>query len=140
MSKNSAFGRQVTEILTTGTVPSWVNTTTTPNLWVSLHTDDPDEGNQSTHEVSYTGYARQPIARSAGAWNITILDARNANEIVFPAPTGGVGDEVWFLGIGLSQTGPGTLLISSNVLDPIYTVAISDPITIPIGNLRIRER
>ncbi len=138
MAKNSAFGRQVTGILCTKTVPSWV--ADADYLWVSLHTANPDEGNQTTNEVSYTGYARQPIARTADKWNITAVDARNTEVVTFPAPTGGAGDEVWYIGVGLNETGAGTLLISSNVLDPIYTVAISDPITIPVGNLRIRER
>lgn len=138
MAKNYAYGKQITEILCTKSVPSWV--TDNDYLWVSLHTDDPDEGNQSTYEVYYDNYARQPIERVAGAWIIGLSDARNKDEVVFPKPTGGAGDEVWYVGVGLAETGAGTLLISSNVLDPVYTVSVSEDIVIPAEGLRIRER
>ena len=37
------------------------------NLYVSLHTADPGEaGDQTTSEISYTGYARVAVARSTG--------------------------------------------------------------------------
>ena len=138
MSTNNQLGKEFTEILCTGEVPVWV--TEAAYLWVSLHTDDPDEGDQTTYEVDYTGYARQSIARDPAKWDITIGGAKNTEVVTFPAPTGGDGDEVRYVGVGLEETGAGTMLITSNVLDPVYTIAIDEPITIPINGLWIRER
>jgi len=42
------------------------------SLFIALHTADPGEdGTQATSEVSYTGYARVAVARTAGGWTVS---------------------------------------------------------------------
>ena len=45
---------------------------TAGSLYLSLHTADPTAGgNQSSSEISYTGYSRQAVARSSGGFTVT---------------------------------------------------------------------
>lgn len=48
------------------------NSATAGSFYVALHSSDPgDAGNQTTNEVSYTGYARVDVARSAGGFTVS---------------------------------------------------------------------
>jgi hypothetical protein len=59
------------------------------NLYVSLHTADPDEaGTQTTNEASYGSYARVAVARGAG-WTVTGSSVSPAANIDFPAAISG---------------------------------------------------
>ncbi len=47
-----------------------VASTASTSIWVSLHTADPaDTGDQSTNEISYTGYLRKVTNRTTVDWN-----------------------------------------------------------------------
>jgi hypothetical protein len=111
------------------------------DLWVSLHTADPNEeevvpvpggyafrrkdnppamGNQTTHEVHYKGYSRIPLGP------VCIIDeagetAVNAKKLEFPKVKSG-GTIAKFLGIGTKKTGPGHLLF---VMDLGHKVNLS---------------
>ncbi len=93
------------------------NTATSPltNVYVALHTATPGAaGNQSTNEISYTGYARVAVARSnaSPAWTITGTNPASASPnatIVFPASTGGTGGTATFFSIGSAATGAGEI-------------------------------
>jgi len=99
---------------------------------VSLHKGDPGEaGDQTTNEITtddYPGYARVPVARTAGAWNITspggVATVKNVAEILFPQCTGGPGNvPISHLGIGTAHTGAG-ILGYYNSLTPNIVIAV----------------
>lgn len=89
------------------------NASTSPatQLYVSLHTADPGEaGDQNSNEADYTSYARVAVNRDNGAWTVSGDTVQNASNIAFPQCTGGA-NIITHAGIGLSATGPGTLLV-----------------------------
>jgi hypothetical protein len=99
------------------------------NFYVSLHTADPTEtGNQSTNEISYTGYARQAVARASGAggWTVTSGSVSPTSPITYPESTGGAGGVATHLGIGTAASGAG-LLLYKGFLSP--TIPISSGVT-----------
>lgn len=124
MTKSASYSNSLLKLIfqATGIANLADNTATSPatNLYLSLHTADPSAGNQSTNEVSYTNYARVPVARTAGGFTI----AANALSLVAPAtfPTGGVGSSpvAAYVGVGVSASGAGVLL-ESGPLTPNIT-------------------
>ena len=105
------------------------NTVTSPltNLYIALHTANPgSSGNQSTSEISYTGYAREPILRSSGspAWTITGSNPASASPnspINFATSTGGAGGTVTYFSIGSLASGAGVIYYYG-VVSPNITV------------------
>lgn len=92
------------------------NAATSPltNLYVSLHTADPGEtGDQTTNEISYTGYARVAVARSSSGWTVTNNSVSPAAAITFGAMTAGTGGTVTHFGVGTASSGTGKLLYGS---------------------------
>jgi hypothetical protein len=88
--------------------------TTAGSLYVSLHTADPGEaGDQTTSEISYTGYARVAVARSGAGWVVTTSSVSPAADVVFATSTGGTGGTITHWGIGASSSGTGKLLFST---------------------------
>lgn len=95
--------------------------TTAGSLYVSLHTADPGEaGAQNTSEATYTGYARQAVARSSGGFTVTGSSVSPAANIDFPIGTAGSGTVTHF-GIGTALSGAGKLLYSGTVTPNIVT-------------------
>lgn len=91
------------------------------SLYVSLHTADPGEaGAQNTSEATYTGYARQAVARSSGGFTVTGNSVSPAANIDFPIGSGGSGTVTHF-GIGTALSGAGVLLYSGTVTPNIVT-------------------
>lgn len=80
------------------------------NLYVSLHTANPISGNQTTSEAAYTGYARQPLARSSGGFTVTgEVITLAAGTLSFPIGTAG-GETCTYAAIGSLVSGTGKLL------------------------------
>lgn len=81
------------------------------NFYISGHTADPGAaGNQTTNELSYTGYARQALARSTSGFTAPSSgSSSNAAQVSLGACTAGSGTMTYF-GIGLASSGSGTLL------------------------------
>lgn len=101
------------------------------NLFVSLHTADPGEaGNQTTSEISYTGYARVPVTRSAGGWAVTGNSVSPVATITFGAMTGGTGGTATYAGVGTAASGTGKLLYKG-ALSP--NIVVSTGVTPQIG-------
>lgn len=97
------------------------------SFYLSLHTADPgDAGNQSTSEISYTGYARVAVARTSGGWTIVTNVATLAADAVFGPMTAGAGGTATFAGLGRLASGTGTLL-ASGALSP--TIVVSNGVT-----------
>ena len=97
------------------------------HIYVSLHTADPEDGDQATHECTYDGYARVAVP-DLGAWIIAdsigaepetirpifrespsgILPPRSVD---FPQATAGL-ERVTHYGAGTDERGGGRLLLS----------------------------
>jgi hypothetical protein len=87
------------------------NSAAAGSFHISLHSADPGEaGNQSTSEISYTGYARVAVARTAGGWTRTVSTISNTALVQFGQCTGGTATATHF-GIGTDSTGTGNLLL-----------------------------
>jgi hypothetical protein len=87
-----------------------------PNLFVSLHTADPGEaGNQSTSEISYTGYARVAVPRTTSGWSVTGSSVSPVSTISFGSMTAGTGGTATHFGIGTLTSGTGKLLYSGTI-------------------------
>jgi hypothetical protein len=87
------------------------NSATAGSFYISLHSADPGEaGNQSTNEISYTGYARVAVNRTAGGWTRTTSTIANTALVQFGQCTGGTATAAHF-GIGTDSTGAGNLLL-----------------------------
>jgi hypothetical protein len=109
------------------------NAATSPltNLHVSLHTADPGEaGNQTTSEISYTGYARVAVARTTGGWAITGNSISPVANIDFGAMTAGAGGTVTHFAVGTAATGTGKVLYKGTVTPNIaVTVGVTPRVT-----------
>lgn len=106
------------------------------NLYISLHTADPDEaGDQTTSEATYTSYARVAVARSAGGFTVSGNNASNTAAVTFPACTGGSNTLTHF-GIGTASSGAGNLLFKGALN---ASLAVSNGITpsFDIGELDV---
>ncbi len=123
MSKSNYLEGARLELLFNGTAISNIadNAGTSPltNLYVSLHTANPGEaGDQTTNEVSYTGYARVAVARSGSGWTVSGNSVSPAANIDFPECTGGSATATHFA-IGEDETGGGNIFyygaLSSNI-------------------------
>lgn len=85
--------------------------TTAGSLFVSLHNADPGEaGDQTTNEISYTGYSRVAVARNAGGWTVTGNTVSNTAAVTFGACTAGSATAS-HVGIGASSTAAGKLIL-----------------------------
>lgn len=96
---------------------------TAGSLYVSLHTADPGEaGDQTTNEISYTGYSRVAVARSGSGWTVTGNSVSPAAVVQFGSMTGGTGGTVTHFGVGTASSGAGVLLYKG-AASPNITVA-----------------
>lgn len=135
MSKTDTFENALlllmfnnTNFANVGDVTGIRGSTTAGQLFLSLHTADPGEtGNQSTNEISYTGYARVGLNRASGAGGFTVTanSVSPAGNVDFGACTAGSGTATHF-GIGTASSGTGILLYKG-ALSP--TIAVSSGVT-----------
>lgn len=125
--KSATFENDILKLIFNGTAITNVadNAATSPlaNLYVSLHTADPtDAGNQTSNEISYTGYARVAVARNSGGWTVSGSSVSPVANIDFGAMTAGTGGTVTHWAIGTASSGAGEILYSGTV-SPNITVA-----------------
>lgn len=119
MSKGNTFENDLLKLIFNGTAIANLadNASSSPltNLYVSLHTADPGEaGDQTTSEVSYTGYARKAVARNSGGFTVTNNSVSPTSTINFDPCGGGSGTATHFA-IGTASSGAGKLLYSGTV-------------------------
>lgn len=82
------------------------------NLYVALHTTDPGEGgNQSTNEVSYTGYARVAVQRSGAGWTLAGQTISPTAVIEFGEMTAGTSGTATYASVGTAASGAGKVII-----------------------------
>lgn len=94
------------------------------NLYLSLHTADPGEaGTQTTNEISYTGYARVAVVRSAGGFTVTGNSVSPTANVDFPVCTAGSGTATHFA-IGTDVSGTGKILYYGPIT-PSIAVSVS---------------
>lgn len=103
-------------------------TTSTP-LYLSLHTADPGRaGSQKTNEVSYDSYARVLVASDSG-WNVSDDVATLAEDVDFPASTGGATEIITHFAVGIAPSGIGEIICSGPLVIP-KPIAIGDTPTL----------
>jgi len=83
-------------------------------IYMSLHTGDPDGGNQETSEADYGGYDRVAVSRASGGWTISGTDVNPTSDIEFPTCTSG-SNTITHVGFGRSASGTGTLDWSGSI-------------------------
>lgn len=92
------------------------------SLYLTLHTADPGEaGDQTTSEISYTGYVRKAVARDNTVFGISGNTVTFASDQSFVASSGGTGGVATHFGIGTASSGAGRLMFSG-ALSPTITV------------------
>lgn len=102
------------------------NAATSPltNLYCSGHTADPGiAGTQTSSETSYTGYARQAVARTSGGWTVTNNVVTPVSNIVFPVSTSGT-PTLTFMGIGSAISGTGNLFYTGAITPSIVVSTV----------------
>jgi hypothetical protein len=101
------------------------NAATSPitNTYVSAHTADPANGNQSASETTYTGYARQAVARSSAGWTVTSNAVSPVANVVFPVSTSGT-PTLTHAGIGKTSSGATDLFCSGTITPNIVVSTV----------------
>lgn len=132
MSKGNTFENDLLKLIFNATAIANVadNAATSPltNLYVSLHTADPGEaGDQTTSEVSYTGYARVAVARTTGGWTVTNNSVSPVANISFGACTAGTATATHWA-IGTASTSTGKILYSGTITPNVSIAAGVTPI------------
>jgi hypothetical protein len=88
------------------------NSAAAGSFYIALHTADPGEaGDQTTSEVSYTGYARVAVARSGGGFSRSSSTISNVATVQFGECTSGSATATHF-SIGSASTGTGQIILS----------------------------
>lgn len=109
---------------------------TAGNLYVSLHTADPTaSGNQTTNEISYTGYARVAVPRSSAGFTVTGNQVFPASIISFNQMTGGTGGTITHWSIGTASSGTGYILYTGTCSPNIVMAAGITPQLLTTSNI-----
>lgn len=153
MSKSNAWENALllllfnnTNVANVGDATGLRGSSTVGNLYVSLHTADPGEaGDQTTNEISYTGYARVAIARTSGGFTVTGNQASLTAAVQFGQRSDVGSTEALYFGIGTASSGAGVLLYSgplvgTNTTLPGTGIASSDTITVPGSTYSVNDR
>jgi hypothetical protein len=132
MSKSNVFETDLlllifnnTDIANIGDAAGILGSAGAGNLYVSLHTADPGEtGTAVTSETAYTNYARQALARAAGAGGFTVSgnSVSPTDDVDFPECGATPGAPLTHFGIVNTASGAGKLLYSGT-LTPNITMA-----------------
>jgi hypothetical protein len=116
MSKGNVFINDFLKLWFNGTNIANIadNAATSPlgSLYVSLHTASPGAaGDQTTNEISYTGYARVAVVRTNSGWTASTTQATGPiATIAFGAMTAGTGGTATHFAVGTLTSGTGKLL------------------------------
>jgi hypothetical protein len=130
MSKSDAFETALLNLLfnnaniaNLGDATGVRGSTAAGSLFLALHSADPGEaGNQATSEVSYTGYARVPVARSAAGFVIAGNSVSPVSDVTFGECTAGTVTATHF-SIGTVVSGAGMVLYKGT-LTPSIAISV----------------
>lgn len=131
MSKSNTFENELlllifnnTDIANIGDAAGLQNSVAAGSLYAALHTADPGEaGTAATNEISYTGYARQPIARSAAGFTVSGNTVTLTNNVDFPEMAGGTGGTVTHFSI-VKEVSGASVILYSGACTPNIAVAV----------------
>ena len=133
MSATNSVETAILSLIFTAT--TWDNiaeddsTSPATSFYISLHTASPGEaGDQTSNETAYTGYSRVEVTRDGTGWTVSGGSCTNDAEIAFGQCTASPGSALTHVGLGLSSSGAGTLLLF-NALDSSVTMQTG---TVPI--------
>jgi hypothetical protein len=88
------------------------NSAAAGSFYIALHTSDPGEaGDQTTNEISYTGYARVAVARSGAGFSRSGSTISNVATVQFGECTAGSGTATHF-SIGAASSSTGQIVLS----------------------------
>lgn len=137
MGKSTTFSNDLLKLIYNATAIASLadNAASSPltNIYVALHTADPGAGGtQSTNEVSYTGYARQAVARTTGGWTVTSNSCSPVANIVFPQSSSGTPTATHF-STGVASSGA-TKIHHSGTVTPNIVVSTTVVQTITNGS------
>lgn len=100
------------------------SSTAAGSFYLVLHTADPGEaGMATTSEISYTGYARQAVARSSAGFTVSGASVTLTANVDFPEMTAGTGGTVTFFSVVKEVSGASVILYSGAV-SPSIVVAV----------------
>jgi hypothetical protein len=125
VSKSNTFENELllhifnnSDIANIGDAAGLQNSAAAGSLYLSLHTADPGEaGTATTNEISYTGYARQAVARSSAGFTVSGNSVTLTNNVDFPEMTGGTGGTVTHFAVVKEVSGASVILYSGTT-DP----------------------
>lgn len=120
MSKGNTFENDWLKLIFNATAIANIadNAASSPltQLHCSLHTADPGEGgDQTTNEISYTGYARVAVNRTTGGFTVTANSVSPVADVAFGLMTAGAGGTVTHWAVGTATSGAGKILYSGTV-------------------------
>lgn len=132
MGRGLAFANAELKLIVNGTAIANLadNAASSPltNLYWALHTADPTAGDQTTSEISYTGYARIAVARTSAGLIVTANVVSPAADTVFGLSTGGTGGNVTHASLGTLSSGAGMILWSGQLGAAINVISGAQPI------------
>jgi hypothetical protein len=123
VSKSNTFENELllllfnnTNIANVGDATGVRGSTAAGSLYMVLHTADPGEaGSATTSEISYTGYARQAVARSSAGFTVSGSSVTLTSNVDFPEMTGGTGGTVTHFSVVKEVSGASVILYSGTV-------------------------
>lgn len=146
MSKADTYESDVLAILFTATALAnvWDNAASSPitNLYIGLHSSNPAEADdQTTNELSYTGYSRVAVARSGSGWTVASGAVDNDAAITFGACTGGGPQTAAYFTVGRDSSGTGKIFYTGQITTPSGGLIINTGITpeFAAGDLDVTE-
>lgn len=118
MSKSNTFENELllhifnnSAIANVGDATGVRGSTAAGSLYLSLHTADPGEaGTATTSEISYTGYARAAVARSAAGFTVSGSSVTLTNDVDFGKMTAGTGGTVTHFAVVKEASGSSVIL------------------------------
>ena len=126
------FNNDDTGLNKIGDATGIIKSTADGTLQVALHTADPGlGGSMTTNEASYTGYARQTIARTPGGFTVSTNTATNVGAVTFPTNTG-TQQTITHISVGYTS---GDTILFTKALDSSLVIDPNDAPNFPAGNI-----
>lgn len=138
--KTTQSANDIINYMLRNVAPSWGSNA---NLYLALHTGAVTVGgDQTSNEVSYTGYARIPLIRnnSTGVFSTSTAASSSNNALLqFGNPTGGSFPIViTHVSIGENSVGAGTV-IATGALSPSLTINLNNQPQFATNTLILQE-
>jgi hypothetical protein len=138
MAKGIIFTNDLLKLIFNATPIALIadNAASTPlaDLYAGLYLSDPvPGGDQTSQEISYTGYARVAVLRTSGGFTVTGLNVVLTSSISFGLMTAGTGGTATFWGVGSLASGAGLLIYSAPINPTLAVITGVTPELTPYG-------